>query len=172
FALKMDSRYMDILEVSKANILLDEDHWVNDDGELRLSWADINATTVSPGDELITVTVQVHQTGALRDLISLNTNTMEAEVYDDKDQIRSLALKFTEVKDQSKSFTVSQNRPNPVLNETIIEYTLPRDARVQLMIHDVTGKLIYAREATATKGSNQFRVHTTQLQSGVMYYTI
>lgn len=172
FALKMDSRYMDILEVSKANILLDEDHWVNDDGELRLSWADINATTVSPGDELITVTVQVHQTGALRDLISLNTNTMEAEVYDDKDQIRSLALKFTEVKDQSQSFTVSQNRPNPVLNETIIEYTLPRDARVQLMIHDVTGKLIYAQEATATKGSNQFRVHTTQLQSGVMYYTI
>jgi len=172
FALKVDEHSLDILDVHGENVALDDQHWNVDQGEVRLSWIDVHTTAVQPGDELVTVTVRANREGMLRDLIAFNNTGLEAEVYDESDQIRRLGLTFTQVKDPTLTFQVLQNRPNPVQHETIIDYVLPQDAQAKLMVHDVTGKLVYTQKADAFRGNNQFRIHTNQLQAGVLYYTI
>lgn len=172
FALQVDERHLNVLDVNSHQVTLDRDQWIAENGVIRLSWSDINTTTVHPGDELVTITVQVTRDGALRDMLAFNHVELDAEVYNETDQIRTLGLTFIENDGPSTIFNVYQNRPNPVEDETIIDYTVPQDATIRLMVHDVTGKLVYTQEADAYRGSNQFRIHTNQLQAGVLYYTI
>ncbi len=42
----------------------------------------------------------------------------------------------------SEIITLNQNSPNPVINQTIISYTLPEEMNVELKIYDVAGKLV------------------------------
>jgi hypothetical protein len=44
--------------------------------------------------------------------------------------------------DQPNNFTLLQNYPNPFNASTIIRYTLPQPARVQLKIYNLDGKLV------------------------------
>lgn len=170
FALQLDERYIDVLEVQSGNITLDQDQWIIEEGMIRLSWSDIATSVIRPGDELMTIRIQARRDVALRDVMSLNVSAIQPEMYDYADHISQLGLTFTD-KDEP-AFAVYQNRPNPVRGETIIDYNLTQDAEVGLQIHDVTGKLIYADETDAFQGFNQFRIHIDQLQSGVLYYTI
>ncbi|HLU94302.1 MAG TPA: T9SS type A sorting domain-containing protein, partial [Membranihabitans sp.] len=170
FALQADTRSVEVLEVRSGNVTLDQDQWTLEDGLIRLSWSDIESHDMAPGDQLITVKLRANRDVALQDALSLNQEVIIPEVYDQADQIRNLGLTFVE--NDESVFAVYQNRPNPVQGETIIEYNAGRNAEVRLQIHDVTGKLIYTDEADVNRGVNQFRVHTNQLQAGVLYYTI
>jgi hypothetical protein len=53
------------------------------------------------------------------------------------------------------SFALLQNRPNPFVRETMIQYTLPRDSRVSLEVFDLRGE----RVATLADGAETAGVH-------------
>src|SRR5690606_14903146 len=158
------------LSVHNGQVVLDEEQWSVVDGKLRLSWSDIRGLTLEEGGELLTVKVQVKRAASLRDILAIDDNAIEPELYQEDNQIQRLGLSFA--KDNETPILVYQNRPNPVHGETIIDYEIAENSAVKLQVHDVTGKLIYTDEADAVSGQNQFRLHTNQLQSGVLYYTI
>ncbi len=170
FALQINERYGEILSVHNGQVVLDEEQWSVVDGKLRLSWSDIRGLTLEEGGELLTVKVQVKRAASLRDILAIDDNAIEPELYQEDNQIQRLGLSFA--KDNETPILVYQNRPNPVHGETIIDYEIAENSAVKLQVHDVTGKLIYTDEADAVSGQNQFRLHTNQLQSGVLYYTI
>jgi plastocyanin len=72
-----------------------------------------------------------------------------------------------------KVFTLSQNYPNPFNARTIISYTLPREANVQIDIFNILGQKIenlanFWQEA----GEHQVAWDATSQSSGVYFYRV
>ena len=72
------------------------------------------------------------------------------------------------------TFTLYQNQPNPFKDETMISFDLPESTEVNLLIHDISGRLIYARKGDFEKGYNNIVISKSALKesSGILYYSI
>jgi Ig-like domain-containing protein/parallel beta helix pectate lyase-like protein/type IX secretion system substrate protein len=71
-------------------------------------------------------------------------------------------------------FVLYANQPNPVKEETTINYYAPTSAQVVITIQDMTGKEITSISEYAKQGLNPVAINTAQLGliSGSYYYTL
>jgi uncharacterized protein YegL len=70
-------------------------------------------------------------------------------------------------------YILHQNRPNPFNPETIIEYTLPRDDYIRLVVFDRHGREVAVlAEGHTRKGSHSARFSGAQLSSGLYFYRL
>ena len=70
-------------------------------------------------------------------------------------------------------FALAQNYPNPFNNLTVIRYTLPRPAQVELSIYNLRGQQICTLENEAKPaGTHMVRFTNTTLASGIYYYQL
>ncbi len=68
---------------------------------------------------------------------------------------------------------MSQNQPNPVGAETVIQYELQNNAAVTFEMYDVTGKkVISVNEGEQNKGKHTLNITTEKLASGTYYYML
>jgi len=70
-------------------------------------------------------------------------------------------------------FHLKQNYPNPFNPTTTIEYSLPKDAVVKILIYDLNGKLI-ERMVNESKNAGNHRSiwHAENIPTGVYFYQI
>lgn len=72
--------------------------------------------------------------------------------------------------DLPKEFTLYQNYPNPFNNSTNIRFYLPRDGTVNLLIYDITGRMVdRLNQGHMQAGEHLFRYSPVKLTSGVYY---
>jgi hypothetical protein len=64
---------------------------------------------------------------------------------------------------------LGQNQPNPFNQTTTIHYTIPRGTNAQIMIYDVSGKLVKTERATQ---SGQTQIDGFNFKAGVYTYTL
>jgi len=70
-------------------------------------------------------------------------------------------------------FTLSQNYPNPAIDNTEINYTITRNSTIVFEVFDVTGKSVYKlNEGLKTAGRHQIDLNVSDFQAGIYYYTI
>ena len=69
---------------------------------------------------------------------------------------------------------LSQNRPNPFTNETIIDFELAKTEAIVLQIVDLSGRVVLQHRGTYSKGINQWKVDRSDLEDtyGVLYYQL
>jgi len=68
---------------------------------------------------------------------------------------------------------LSQNRPNPFRNETVIEFELPEATTATLTIYDVAGRILKTIKGDYSKGVNMETINSSDLNAtGVMYYQL
>ncbi len=71
------------------------------------------------------------------------------------------------------SFALSQNYPNPFNPSTIINYQLPHNSYVKLMVYDILGKEIQTlAKAFQTAGSYQVEWNANNFPAGVYFYRL
>jgi hypothetical protein len=84
-------------------------------------------------------------------------------------------LRFVNV-DENKTlpqqFTVAQNYPNPFNPSTIIAFTLPRSERVDFMVYNAGGQLVYQEWRLYPAGAHQLNFQASLLASGVYFYEL
>ncbi len=69
-----------------------------------------------------------------------------------------------------EKFELCQNFPNPFNPETTIQYSIPKNERVQLTIYDITGRKITTLiDRTQAKGSYRINWNAGQLASGIYF---
>jgi hypothetical protein len=70
-------------------------------------------------------------------------------------------------------YALSQNYPNPFNPTTIIQYSIPKDARVSLVVYDVLGREVAVLES-GVKSAGSFAVNfdASHLASGVYMYRL
>ncbi|MCK5787394.1 MAG: T9SS type A sorting domain-containing protein, partial [Chlamydiia bacterium] len=69
-------------------------------------------------------------------------------------------------------FIVTQNQPNPAINNTTVNYYIPKAGTVSISLVNVLGKTIYNEEYMTSQGNHQWNVNTLKLESGIYYYTL
>jgi hypothetical protein len=99
------------------------------------------------------------------------------EVYNVSEQgleIRELKISGREeVLSESNEYHLFQNAPNPFIDGTDISFVLPQDDHVRLLIHDITGKLVYEHAADYKFGKHMVSVKGSEIGApGIYYYTM
>jgi hypothetical protein len=71
-----------------------------------------------------------------------------------------------------QALTVGQNSPNPAVDVTNIQYELTVPSEVEVVVINLVGTQVYSKKAMGKKGVNNFRLDTSDLESGVYLYSV
>lgn len=72
----------------------------------------------------------------------------------------------------SYSFSVMQNSPNPVRDNTSIKFTSPDEGKAKFSVFNLTGLKVTEKELNAQRGDNSFDFDASQLESGIYLYSV
>jgi len=159
----IESGQMDVTESNVASV----------DDALTMSWADANGVEINVAQPLFTLTLEVNAGQYVSDIMDINSNVISAEAYDESYETMNIELETRSVELETQGFALFQNRPNPFLEYTNIKFYLPEAGEVELMITDVTGKLVTKKVQQYEAGTQNIEINYNDLQtSGVLYYTI
>ena len=113
--------------------------------------------------------------GKLSDHLRFDPRIMPAESYLGAEQQQPLNV-IMESDDASVSsvFTVGQNQPNPFTAQTVIPFSLPSEAAVELTVSDAQGRIILRRAGSFAAGAHQFVLKDADLPAagGVFQYQL
>ncbi len=141
------------------------------DGQLSFSWnGNENAELVSD-DVLFELTFIAKNDGELTGNLDVTSSITKAEAYDNENKVMNVRWNLRNIND-SASFTLYQNTPNPFQGTTTIAFELPFDGPATLSIHDVTGRTVKTLNVSGQKGYNSLQLDVNELSTGVMYYTL
>jgi len=160
---------LEILSVESGAMLIDEDNYVIDDNEIRISW---NGSQYSNKvSDLFYLIVKSNLDIELADALTLNNDKLHAEAYlGSALSLHDLALDF---ENDITEYALYQNSPNPFKDLTKINFSIPKSMEVSFRILDMTGKQLMSQTATYDAGLNEVIFNTNNLnQSGVLYYQI
>ena len=133
-------------------------------------------TSVDGSDNEFTVTFRAAKAGRLSEMMSVSGSITKAEAYSLSSEHLDIAIRFASASGtsiQGVGFELYQNQPNPFVNKTMIGFHLPEATDATLNVFDETGRLIWTRSGSFSKGYNTFAVDRQLLPSpGMMYYTV
>jgi len=73
----------------------------------------------------------------------------------------------------TKTFILAQNKPNPAIDVTTINYELREKAEVRLSVFDNTGRLLQQyNNGIQEKGGYSLELNVSELNSGIYYYEL
>ncbi|MEO0625739.1 MAG: hypothetical protein AAFY91_02045 [Bacteroidota bacterium] len=132
---------------------------------------------VGAGAELFRLHVRANADGQLRNKLRISDVITPAEAYPEAGQIANLRLSFIESTTGivRSGFQVDQNYPNPVVDWTVIGFTLPEQGMVELAIYDQIGRTLLLRSMEGYAGYNHTRIELQELGDmaiGNLTYTL
>ncbi|MCB0638602.1 MAG: T9SS type A sorting domain-containing protein, partial [Lewinella sp.] len=142
---------------------------LRDRGWLTASW---NRTDALPMDEvLFTLVLRPRQTVRASEAITLGSAFTAAEAYTSGNRsLMDVDLHFYQR--AAAGMELFQNFPNPLTDQTVIPFTLPREGEATIEIFDWTGRRVLTIRDQFIQGYNQVRIDRAQLQSGVYAYVL
>jgi len=153
---------------------------LKDYGMITSSWNTDEVISVSDQEAMFTLVFQAKTNANLKDLTLISSRLTQAEAYTEVikgdgssyHELLNVDLLF-ESNDQHSGFELFQNKPNPFMGQTIIEFSLPDDMKAVMTIRDITGTTIKRIEGHFPRGYNQLRINSEELAvGGVLYYTL
>jgi hypothetical protein len=72
----------------------------------------------------------------------------------------------------AQNLNLGQNRPNPVVTETDINFDLARAETVHFVVTNLVGSKVYEKKVIAKRGNNTLNFDASELESGIYLYSI
>ncbi len=171
FTFALDPNIVSISEVIYNDALCSENN-VNiidrNNGLISVSWNTIAELTDE--ERLLTLRLNTKKSGALSEVFSISEKHITPESYYNG-SIGNLEL--VPKSPTQGNVVLYQNRPNPWLQSTSIQYYLPQAEEVELSIYSINGGLIVNETIDSQKGLNEFKLDRTIInQTGVFYYEL
>jgi hypothetical protein len=178
FTMKYDANALNFAGINSGAITVTEGNLGLQglaDGVITMSWNDANgqATTVTDGEVLFTITFDAALNAKASDIIRATSDITRAEAYGADLDDRGLTIEFRNGNRVVEVFELYQNTPNPFDATTVISYTLPQAMPAILTVYDVAGKVVLVKEVSGEKGYNEVELSKAQLNgAGVLYYQL
>lgn len=171
FTMNLDNA--EYVSVEAGQLEVSDDNFGIIGSELTTSWSSANAVSINTTEPLFTITLDVNEATRISELISINSEGVSAEAYDNSLNTYNVSLETRSGDLEEGDFALFQNRPNPFLESTQIKFFLPEATDVELIITDVTGRLVTKKIQNYPAGTQNILINYSDLNtSGVLYYTI
>jgi hypothetical protein len=168
FALSFDKNVVDYFKIENGNLAQfgEGNYNILNKNTVATAWANSKATS---DNTVFTLIVKTKKQFAIQDLISLNSNYSDNLAFNVGGNEKNLQLSFAGEKTDKSQFELHQNRPNPFNHETTISFILPETNTAELSIYDITGRKVYTKSGTFTKGYNEVILSNTILKTTGLY---
>lgn len=173
-AIDFDQSKLQFVELSAGLLDMDEDNTSVGESSISLSWNKLDAIEAAHGEGLFTLSFIAKADGSINNLLSLNTEVVDGELYDGKLNTRPIALRTASSMEAAYGNVLYQNTPNPFSTHTTINYELAQAGDVALKVFDITGKVLYNKVEYKGAGAHKVDLDLTDqdLQPGVLYYSL
>ncbi len=167
-----------VTSISKTVTSADNGEWIN----VRFS----QGVDLSSGDQVIAFAG--HYGGSITERVSFARGGKDGTVrlgmsdgsingFSGNNAPPHVRMNFTDygvgIEENISDISLSQNTPNPAVNNTVIRYSLQNNASVNLVITDLNGKVVRTiSQKNQVKGVHTFNVNTANLANGVYQYTL
>ncbi len=158
----------ELMNVIPGALTLTEKNFTIANGELLVSFDQVDGVNVSEDDVLFAVELSNAKTVNL-------TETLRSEVYvEGNGGVEVMEIELDSAVDADAiGFSVYQNTPNPFSEETTIAFELPSSSVVNLQVFDNSGKVLFADSGNFNRGYNEFSIKQSELETtGILYYQI
>ncbi len=173
YQFSMNLENADYVSVEAGQLDVSNDNFGFNGTDLNTSWSNANGVSINTTEPLFTMTVDVNNDTRISELISINSTAVNAEAYDNSLNTYNVSLETRSGDLEEGVFALFQNRPNPFLESTQIKFFLPEATEVELIITDVTGRLVTKKTQNYPAGTQNIEINYSDLNtSGVLYYTI
>jgi hypothetical protein len=95
---------------------------------------------------------------------------LEGTIEDMKRSLESSGAIKPELSNTVDGYSMEQNKPNPFTNQTVINYTLPSNAKATISVVDLSGKFI--REYSLSSKKGQLTINSNEIGKGIFVYAL
>jgi hypothetical protein len=160
-----------VISVAAVDESMSEDMWFASESGVRWSWNMKEAKNIG---DLVRVKLMAIRAGKISDMLTIDSEFIEPELYDDDLKTYSIELQWrdehqTEI---GGDIQLHQNRPNPWIDETMIPFEIPEAGEVTVTITNATGDVIRTITKEYAAGKQQLKILNDSWAPGVYYYTI
>lgn len=158
-------QYQDIQLVNGAIKLKHEDFSMMENGLILISWVAPHGVAIEEGEALFSI--GGINSGNLSDVLKLNSEHMNPEIYWNDEVPSDLGLKFDP---QDSEFALYQNTPNPWMDKTTISFNLKNRGELRLIVVNAEGKEVYQAPVAGQAGYNEISIKATDLEGAGLYF--
>ncbi|MEM6718462.1 MAG: tail fiber domain-containing protein [Bacteroidota bacterium] len=107
---------------------------------------------------------------SLKDMNNKMT-VLETELADLRNELAAAKNSLEGNNDEVElGFTMEQNRPNPFTNQTVINYTMPGDAKAVISVFDMSGKFVRDYNLASQRG--KVTISSSEIGKGMFIYSL
>jgi len=147
---------------------------VLEEGAITFTWTRNENTLLEGKPKWIELQFLAKENINLRDVLNISSRYTTAVAYDDLEVEYKVQLQFTNsTNNEAGAFQLFENIPNPFTETTLINFYLPKEDNVEILIYDNTGRLLKTYNVLAGKGNQNFTVKAKDIgSSGLLYYRL
>lgn len=170
--IQFDETVLELMEVIPGVMTGDENFGKTfvENGILNTSWHSAAARSIGNEEVLFSLVFKTMKAGETTSEIWMDGSVTQSEAYLQNGEMIGVQLNTTE---EFASIQLFQNEPNPFSNRTMIRFYLPKAAEAELVITDVSGKVVQTITKKYDAGMNQEMLDKSDLlQQGIYYYRL
>jgi hypothetical protein len=173
--INFDNQYLKFVKIEGNKIDLGEDKIglskVNE-GKIAISWNENQLKDLKQNDELFTLSFKAINSSTLRNVLSSTSDITKEEAYDENMSIQKINVDFRST-EETASFLVAQNNPNPFKDITAINFEIGKSSEITFTVHDLGGKNIISKNSNYAAGKHTITVTRNELKTpGIYIYTL
>jgi hypothetical protein len=125
-------------------------------GQLTIAWHNVDGKKVTEGVPFFQLVMEGNSNARLSNILEINSTITSARAYNTADEAMDIGLRFEDA--ETIGIIFGQNKPNPFLSETTVEFNLPEAMAVTFKVFNGNGKLIYKTTNNYSGGSNSLKL--------------
>ncbi|MEP7196555.1 MAG: T9SS type A sorting domain-containing protein [Saprospiraceae bacterium] len=172
FTMKFNNSLNQLNRVSQGSMNIDNSNVAYQyiqNGLILVSWNNAESIKVSKERTLFNLEFDQPITKELLESLELNSDVVQAEAYDDKEQILDLRWSGNSNISNPADLQIGSPVPNPFNDVTTIVLEARKNSEFKYQISDVNGNLVMSQEGFATQGKNYIKIKGSSLPVDGIY---
>lgn len=158
--IEWDPTAMNFVDIVPVGLYIQEE-FINKtriaEGIISIAWTSVEGQQITQSLPMFQLVFEGNRSFGLSDHLKISSSLTEAIAFDTNDQEYDVELRFVE--GEKDGLMLLQNRPNPFVDETIVEFVLPEDMDVTFKVFNGAGSLIYRSTQLYNAGPNTFKLN-------------